>query len=129
MPVSEPYIDSRNHCPFGCADEELDSLGYCVHLVGFSNDDETIEPVKFRKNGIHVVTGRRQFAEEVQKGDKIVNPLRVIKDTSRPGGAYESNTWVSSRVYRKATDEDKKQWIELHVFQFEPDTQAPVQIL
>jgi len=33
-----------NHCPFGCADEQLDKHGWCRHLIGWTEDGKTFEP-------------------------------------------------------------------------------------
>ena len=43
-----------NLCPFGCQEEHLDEHGYCRHLVGFTNNGQTYEPMRRDPN-----TGRR----------------------------------------------------------------------
>ena len=43
-----------NACPFGCGFSKLDENGYCRHLIGFSNDQKTFEPMVYDPH-----TGRR----------------------------------------------------------------------
>ena len=69
-----------NACPFGCEVSDLDELGYCRHLVGFTNDGKTMEPMREGMDGRRKVFGKE--SESVLKADKL------IKIT------------VSSRVYR-----------------------------
>jgi hypothetical protein len=78
-----------NFCPFGCEDIELDDNGYCRHLVGFTNDRKTMEPliedVARQRRNVH---GDRK--EPVLRSDKLVQVT------------------VSYRVYRKIAGEASK---------------------
>lgn len=80
-----------NACPFGCEPESLDEMGYCKHLVGFTNDTEKevragkarMEPMGVDHLGRRKVFGDK--TEPVVKGDVLVQIT------------------CSSRVYRKET--------------------------
>lgn len=61
-----------NFCPFGCEDEEIDSNGYCDHLIGFTNDGKTFEPmVMDERTGRRIVRVPKELPL-VQRGDKLV---------------------------------------------------------
>lgn len=69
-----------NACPFRCADHNLDQNGYCYHLVGFSADQKTMEPMEL-ENGIRTVKGKKR--QPLKKGDrlvKITTNYRVYRD-------------------------------------------------
>lgn len=91
----------KNHCPYGC--ESVDERGYCRHLVGFTNNGKTLEPIIYIKDkdgeqtGLVVVRGGKK-TQPVEKGDKLVNPTHIQKDVQ--GLLHNANEWVSSRVYR-----------------------------
>lgn len=55
-----------NLCPFGCKDHQLDDNGYCVHLIGFTEDKQTYEPM-VRRQGRRVVQVPR---EKILTGDR-----------------------------------------------------------
>lgn len=76
-----------NFCPFGCEEDDIDANGYCDHVVGFTNDGKTYEPmVKDERIGRRVVrVPKSGDLPKVQKGDKLV-PITT-----------------SSRVYREIT--------------------------
>lgn len=100
----------KNHCPFGC--QEVDERGYCRHLIGFTNNGRTLEPIIQIKDkegeltGLVVVRGGKK-TQEVLKGDKLVNPVHIQKDAQ--GLLHNANEWVSSRVYRDVPlKEDKR---------------------
>lgn len=76
-------------CPYGCTPEDLDENGYCRHLVGFSSDDKTMEPMVMDERGRRVVVGSKR--EPLRKTDKLV----LIT--------------VSSRVYRDVDEEARKE--------------------
>lgn len=66
-------------CPYGCKpDDGMDDLGYCRHLVGFSNDQKTYEPLVRMPNGMRRIQlprnsrGKPLPLPEKQKGDKFV---------------------------------------------------------
>ncbi len=77
--------EAVNACPFGCQDEELDELGYCQHLVGFTNDGKMMEPMVPDERGRRRCLG--SAPEPVKKSDKLV---RIT---------------VSSRVYRDVEEQ------------------------
>jgi len=95
---------ARNYCPLGCVAEELDEYGYCHHLVGFTADRKTLEPIAplYRtmndgtpfNTGFKTVTG----SQPCQEGDLFINPERpqVVH-----GITHMAKAWVSDRVYRR----------------------------
>ena len=101
-----------NHCPFSCADHDLDEYGYCPHLIGFTNDGkryEAISPLlrgedaegKPIDTGYKTVKCGKRGAERklVQKSDKLVNP--EFQQMDENGMMHTAKKWVSARVYRK----------------------------
>jgi len=113
MPLSEEaqelrasvFGEIRVHCPFGCTKDDADEYGYCPHLVGFTNDGKTYEPIEQQYSRFGEVTGR--FVNGGKKGanakkilgtDVLVNPEKIVKDRE---GAHVSKSWVSARVYRR----------------------------
>lgn len=79
-----------NACPFGCKEQQLDSQGYCRHLVGFTvpGDDKYYYPQKMGPGGKRIVSPKtvvdedlsadgeepilKTVAEPVQEGDLLV---------------------------------------------------------
>lgn len=64
-----------NFCPFGCEDADLDDHGYCKHLVGFTNDQKTYEPMRESKNADGSAGPRKVYGSEskqVLKTDQLV---------------------------------------------------------
>jgi hypothetical protein len=94
-------------CPFGCTAEQCweGTLGYCEHLIGFSNDGKTFEPLSVDDRGYPIVLGdnvrkKEFFKEKVdkEKGHVLVNPEYQQKDFM--GGSFHTaKKWVSARVY------------------------------
>lgn len=110
----------ENHCPFGCPDENLDELGYCEHLIGFSSPPadkgaiRVLEPIVLRRrfnsqtkewveDGNVMVDGREleAFQEET---DLLVNP--EFDQADDHGNWHKAKKWVSDRVY--SNDPDRK---------------------
>ncbi len=122
----------QNHCPFGCTKGDLDEYGYCVHLVGFTNDKKTIETIKPWKRMNHVtgewvetgdkfVSGKKQHRTTVLETDTIINPT---KEQIVEGIKTKVSAWVSSRVYREVVVvENPETDIETVTFK-EPDPQV-----
>lgn len=81
-----------NFCPFGCPDEDLDQHGYCKHLVGFTNDRKTYEPM--------VWDGLRQarVVRVKMTQDKDGKPVPQLEPCQK-GDKFVSIS-ISSRVYR-----------------------------
>lgn len=109
-----------NHCPFGCMEGDLDSHGYCDHLIGFTNDGMTFEPLGMQKKwnkedkewqetGHRIVArlgyDKKSVVQQVQKnrGDIVVNPTVEQYDASAKI-TRKTQAWVSSRVYSKNQD-------------------------
>ncbi len=104
----------QNHCPKGCQTSDLDDMGYCKHLAGFTNDGKVMEPLvkvdrtTSEKKGRHgylagewTVDGAKR--EQVRKEDVLVNPER---DTIDNGAVVRTKAWVSARVYRDLSDDE-----------------------
>ena len=110
----------KNYCPCGCTQEDLavwaaeqtgTMFGYCRHLVGFTNDGKSFEPVtqRYHKNGdgqaepiLDTIIVRRVFKgrsmiQPVLQSDVLVNP---IEEQFVRGVRHLAKKWVSSRVYR-----------------------------
>jgi hypothetical protein len=100
-----------NLCPFGCTNEELNDIGHCTHLVGFTTNGKTLEPQVKRMrlardpegrllrddngeffkewDGSWITDGRKESIQLVQKDDIPVN------------GGKNTRKSVSSRIYRE----------------------------
>lgn len=89
-----------NMCPFGCEDHELDSNGYCRHLVGFTNDGRNLEPMR-RRAGRRVVRVHRERYEVGEDDDGRPEYEEGPPQYERvlPGDELVRIT-VSHRVYR-----------------------------
>lgn len=95
------------YCPFGCKGNEIDGNGYCGHLVGFTTDMETIEPIVdlmrydsakggwYATGHLAVVSSMREY---LQPGDVKVNPI-IKEKLPKEDLEYEKYLWVSFRVY------------------------------
>lgn len=82
-----------NFCPFGCSDDELDSNGYCDHLVGFTNNPKKgYEPLVFDE-----AFGHRRVKPKIVKirGRKS----KIVLEPCQPGDKYVRIT-TDYRVYR-----------------------------
>lgn len=90
-----------NHCPLGCERSDLDELGYCHHLVGFTNDGKTMECLEPHLAPNGEPTGRMKVngkkKAKVLPTDILVNPEKLQKVE---GVESMAKSWVSSRVYR-----------------------------
>lgn len=98
---SNPKGTAINVCPFGCSDGELDVHGYCKHLIGFVNTRLPEGRVE-KTNGEPVEVLVPAPAGDVR--EKVVGKDR---DTLRVGD-YLVRITQSCRVYRQATQQDKK---------------------
>jgi len=109
-PLEAPPI--KIHCPFECEAEDCDENGYCSHLVGFSNDMSTLEPLEeqtrynreekeWQPTSYMRVNGKKK--EEVQDNDKLVNPIVREKDFQSKQ-EYDRYSWISWRVYSDNPD-------------------------
>lgn len=78
-----------NACPFGCEAEDLDEMGYCDHLVGFTNSTEKeckagkgeMEPMGKDSQGRRKVFGTEKLP--VKKNDvliQITTSFRVYRE-------------------------------------------------
>jgi hypothetical protein len=64
-----------NVCPYGCKGRQLDENGYCRHLVGFTRDKETYEPMVMRKGRRRIEVPMRGTGEFQLGEDKEGNPI------------------------------------------------------
>jgi hypothetical protein len=107
-------VQKESHCPFGCGVPELNETGYCRHLVGFTNDGKTLEPVVDDVNGFtgkptglktvkghNTLTGENH-CQDVLPTDRLVNPEfeQLVN-----GVKHRVKKWVSARVYRRCPEE------------------------
>jgi hypothetical protein len=100
-----------NLCPYGCTNDELNDIGHCTHLLGFSTNGKTLEPQikrmrlardpegrllrdengEFFKewDGSWITDGRKESIQLVRETDTLIN------------GGKNTRKGVSSRVYRE----------------------------
>jgi hypothetical protein len=103
-----------NACPFHdadgakkCQERHLDEHGYCRHLVGFSNDGKTYEPMVRNAMGKRIVRPKMIEVEEIDSYDDDGKPVmaKILKPTLskvRPGDVLVRIS-TSFRVYRDPT--------------------------
>jgi hypothetical protein len=84
-----------NFCPFGCSDDDLDERGLCDHLIGYTNDGKTMEPV--------VLVGGRRTVQVPMGTDGKPRRLPI------PPGAKLERITCSARVYHKGRLEPQKE--------------------
>lgn len=75
-----------NFCPFGCTVEDLDDHGYCEHLVGFTTDEQTLEPLITDEKGRKRTLGAKEFVRPVKPSDKLVRittSFRVYREIGK----------------------------------------------
>lgn len=96
-----------NVCPFGCQERNLDHNGYCKHLIGFTRDKKTYEPLVLRK-GMRVVQVPMIGSGEMEQDDEgnmveilIPNPPPVLPTDKI---ARISDCW---RVYRNVDEQQR----------------------
>lgn len=115
----------ENLCPFGCATDKLDANGYCKHLVGFSKDGKTMEPMVWdRKLGRRVIRVEREkimtgeledvdvpYVDEVTRERKVRVETREIWEWGEPKLKPVLPTDIKRlistdmRIYRGSDDE------------------------
>lgn len=94
-----------NACPFGCSFQQLDDHGYCRHLIGFSNDKKTFEPmIRDPITGKRVVRCKSRVTKEIAEWDDDGKPVMMpishpVLDHVLPGDALVRIS-ISYRVYR-----------------------------
>jgi len=112
LPVPAIVEAEKFFCPFGCQGDECDEKGYCAHLVGFTTDRETVEPLtellvwsdrkeRWVPTGHLTVNGAH--LEQLQDDDVLVNPI-VRDKMPRTNQEYDKYSWVSFRVYTNNPD-------------------------
>lgn len=96
-----------NACPFGCADQHLDEHGYCRHLVGFTRDGKTYEPMFRTSQGRRVVRTRKRPVDDdmsdidpIEDIENFTPVLEPILELVEEGDVLVRIT-IDSRVYRK----------------------------
>ena len=91
-----------NACPFGCGIEDLDDNGYCDHLIGFTMDGVSYEPMVVDDRGRRVVqVPMEQVGERTTPKGNKVPILKPVLGKVKKGDKLERIT-CSSRVYREA---------------------------
>jgi hypothetical protein len=98
-----------NACPFGCEHDDLDDLGYCCHLVGFTSDRLTLERLDAEpKPGKEKRAVDGQKTEAVRRTDKLVritNNYRVYREKVEP--------WVAPPAKAKRAPEPEPEGDEV----------------
>lgn len=95
-----------NLCPFGCQDHHLNEHGICRHLVGYTVDGKTYEPL-VRKKGRYIVQVPRTSVPlpKIHPDDEqeFEDGPPQVKDVE----ATDTIRWIGSqgRVYRPAPGE------------------------
>lgn len=111
-PPSAAKKEEVFYCPFGCKGNECDDKGYCGHLVGFTIDMATVEPIMElmrhdRSKGGWYPTGflmtSGAYREQLQPGDVTVNPI-VREKLPKEDIEYEKYSLFSFRVYSNNPD-------------------------
>lgn len=112
LPPPSIVEEEKFYCPYGCKGPECDDRGYCAHLVGFTTDRETIEPLtellRYKSDKEKWVptghlTVKLDMLEKVQPDDKVINP--IVRDKHpRTNQEYDKYSWVSFRVYTENPD-------------------------
>jgi hypothetical protein len=77
-----------NFCPFGCQLEDLDDLGFCYHVIGFTipGTEKFYEPLKDPDaGGRRIVDGTAKFPVlKTDQLERITCSCRVYRDIPRP---------------------------------------------
>jgi hypothetical protein len=77
--------ETINACPFGCEDNELDELGYCHHLVGFTKDGKYMEVLTKDSRGRPYVSGvHKALVKKTDKLERVTTSFRVYRDMPKP---------------------------------------------
>jgi hypothetical protein len=112
-PAGKVATSVENYCPFGCCLADMDENGACRHLVGFTNDGKTYEPLVMGARGLRIVDAMRfdrrtglytRNIKNVQAEDRIVNPEYAQLDQ---GVIHMCKRFVSARVYREKVEEEE----------------------
>jgi hypothetical protein len=91
----------HNACPFGCVGRAVDDKGYCKHLVGFSEDCKTYEPMVMKK-GRRVVQVPLVETKEMEMGDEgEMQPIMVPAPLPCQPRDLFIRISTSFRVYRE----------------------------
>ena len=112
LPMPAAVEAEKFFCPFECKGTECDERGYCAHLVGFTTDRQTVEPLeellvhsdkkdKWLTTGHLTVNGAH--LEKLQPEDKLINPIVRDKDF-KTGMEFDKYSWISWRVYTNNPD-------------------------
>ena len=95
-----------NFCPHGCQVEDLDDNGYCRHLIGFTNDGKTYEPMIVDERGRRVVRARGKDGADLRKPVRESDRLERISISSRVYRRnVEAESWGSSAKLTAAPEE------------------------
>jgi len=93
-----------NACPYGCKVGDLDEHGYCKHLVGFTEDKKTYEPM-VRRGGRRIVQVPMKPSGEMEQvenddGTYSEKPIMVPDYPRCERGDVFVQITTSFRVYR-----------------------------
>jgi len=96
-----------NVCPFGCKERNLDHNGYCKHVVGFTRDKRTYEPLVLRKGMRRVEVPMIESGEmEMDDEGKLV-PIMVPDPPPLQPGDKVARISDCYRVYRKVEEQQR----------------------
>lgn len=117
-----------NVCPYGCDLVHLDEHGYCRHLVGFTTDRKSYEPLvrEMRLDpatGKQYFTGRRVIRQVMKQVDEVVDHddetgkpiITKVGVPQRPAvlpGDRLIRVTISYRVYRDVNPDAARKRIE-----------------
>lgn len=89
-----------NFCPFGCTVEDIDENGYCDHVIGFTNDGKTYEPMILGEDGRRrVKVDMAKVGERRDAKGKMHPIMKPVLPSLLPTDKLVQIT-TSSRVYR-----------------------------
>ena len=120
-PAQEKPGGVQNHCPFLCNIEKLDELGYCKHLMGFTTNGQTFEPLKLRMRQVFDI-----YAGKPMRDEQTGKPILETDNTYYVDGRVESLQLVQKSDVVKFVTQDGKPAVSGRVYRGQPGDPAPV---
>jgi hypothetical protein len=120
LPPQEKPGGVLNHCPFRCTIDKLDELGYCEHLIGFTTNGQTLEPLKARLRQVFDISTGRPMRDEITG-----KPILETDGTFFVDGRPQSLQPVLKGDVVKFVTQDGKQAISGRVYRGKPGDPSP----